>query len=239
LPEDLELLGATLIEKKQFKEAEDIFQKISADYPVPEGLEDYKKLPKQIQYAQASALYGLGKCLMEQEKVAEARKKFEELEKNYPWSSKRLEASYGIAEDLFRAKEYDEARKRLGDIAKSNAASAETRARSMFLIGKIHEEQGVFDAAIDNYLKIPVFFESVATVSAEGLWRGATLLEKQGRGELPKPSKVKKPAGGDGKDAKDGKKTEGDKPSGDGEPPKEGVGDGVTKATGPVGETTK
>ena len=219
LPEDLELLGATLIEKKQFKEAEGVFQKIATDYPVPEGLEDFKKLPKQIQYAQASALYGLGKCLMEQEKVAEARKKFEELEKNYPWSSKRLEASYGIAEDLFRAKEYDEARKRLGDIAKSNAASAETRAKSMFLIGKIHEEQGVYDSAIDNYLKIPVFFESVSTVSAEGLWRGAVLLEKQGRGELPRPAKSKKVSGADVKEAKkaDGDKAgEGAKAEGDG-----------------------
>jgi hypothetical protein len=87
----------------------------------------------------------------------------------------------------------------------------------MFLIGKIHEEQGVFDAAIDNYLKIPVFFESVATVSAEGLWRGATLLEKQGRGELPKPSKIKKPSGAE---SKEGKKPDGEKPS-DTEPPKE------------------
>jgi TolA-binding protein len=236
LPEDLELLGATLIEKKLFKEAEEIFQKIAADYPVPEGLEDHKKLPKQIQYAQASALYGLGKCLMEQDKVAEARKKFEELEKNYPWSSKRLEASYGIAEDLFRAKEYDGARKRLGDIAKSNAASAETRAKSMFLIGKIHEEQGVFDAAIDNYLKIPVFFESVATVSAEGLWRGATLLEKQGRGELPKPSKVKKPAAAEAKDGKDSEKPEREKPAAETDSSKAG---GAAKAEGDKSEAKK
>jgi hypothetical protein len=106
----------------------------------------------------------------------------------------------------------------------------------MFLIGKIHEEQGVFDAAIDNYLKIPVFFESVATVSAEGLWRGATLLEKQGRGELPKPSKVKKPTGAESKDAKDSERSEGEKPAAETDASK---GGGAAKGEGVKSEEKK
>ena len=64
----------------------------------------------------------------------------------------------------------------------------ELRANSMLLLGKIHESNKRFDQAIDNYIKIATYYQGVPEVAAEGLWRGAQLLEKQASGELPRPT---------------------------------------------------
>lgn len=72
-------------------------------------------------------------------------------------------------------------------MVKNSNATSQLRANSMLLLGIIHEEAGRFDAAIDNFIKIGTFYRA-SEAAAEGLWRGAQLLERQARGELPMPT---------------------------------------------------
>jgi len=49
----------------------------------------------------------------------------------------------------------------------------------MLLGGRIMEEKGDPEAAIDYNIKIAQFYAGVPKAAAEGLWRGGQLLEKQ------------------------------------------------------------
>lgn len=191
-PEDLDLFGSLLIETGQLEEAMRVYRKLAADYPIPAGTAP-EKAPPRVAEAQARALYGIGRTLHQQGRVTEAAGKFEQLQKLYPWSPKRLEADHGIAQALVQQQKLDEAMERLVGIIGAPAATAELRANAMLLGGRIQErrheqfaEAGraaeareALAAAINYYLKIAVFYEAVRDAAAEGLWRGAQLLEKQ------------------------------------------------------------
>jgi TolA-binding protein len=196
-PADLDLYGTSLIEQKKYEEAKAVYDKLAKDYPLPPGAVANGKVnaPQDIQEAQAIVLFGRGKILQEQKKEAEAGALFSELEKLYGWSPKNLEGSYGIALADYQKKKYDECLKRLLVIIKASTAPAELRAKAMLLLARCHEDQGHFEAAIDNYLKIPNYYSAVASAASEGLWRGANLLERQARGEIPMPTPTPKPAG--------------------------------------------
>ncbi len=199
-PADLDLYGTALIEQQKYDEAKKVYDKLAKDYPLPPNAaaEPGKiNAPQEIQEAQAMVLFGQGKILQEQKKEEEAGKLFADLEKLYGWSPKMLEANYGIALSLYQQKKYEDTLKRLVGIVKASTASPELRAKGMFLLARVHEDQGNFETAIDNYIKIGKMFSGVPTVAAEGLWRGANLLERQGKGEIPMPTpppKAAKPA---------------------------------------------
>jgi TolA-binding protein len=134
--------------------------------------------------------------------VTEAKVYFDDLEKHYGWSPKMIAANLGISEALFKDKKYDDALARLRRVITAGKAPAELRARAMFLLSRIHEEMGNYDDAINNYVKISAMYASVPKYAAEGLYRGALLLEKQSKGEIaiatpkPRPTPSKRPAPG-------------------------------------------
>ena len=197
-PEDMDLFGQSLLDNHKFDEAAEKYQKLADDYPVPKGV-DPKSAPRPIQEAQAIALAGLGKALQEKGDAASKDKgaqMFADLEKFYPWSPKMLEVNYGTAVALHDKHEDDDAIKRLLEVMKAQKASAELRAKSMLLLGKIYEGNRRFEAAIDNYIKIAVYYSGVPNVAAEGLWRGAQLQERQGTGDIPMPTPTPKPTPG-------------------------------------------
>jgi TolA-binding protein len=185
-PADLDLYSQALMEQGKLDEANKIFEKLAKDYAIPPNTEP-SKASREIQEAQSVALFGFGKVLQQQNKIDEGKAKFDELEKLYGWSPKMGEANYGIALGLFETKAYDDALKRLLAVINSRTASAELRAAGMLLYGRINEDQGKFDAAIDNYIKVARLYTGVPDKAAEGLWRGAQLLEKQASGQLPMP----------------------------------------------------
>ncbi len=188
-PEDLDLYGQALIESKKIDEAIQVYEKLENDFPL-KGAEP-KAAPREVQEAQAIIKAGLGKALQEKgdaESKAKGAKLFAELEANYPWSPKMLEVNYGTAVALHDQKQDDEAIKRIQEVIRGQKSSAELRAKSMLLLGKIHEANGRFELAIDNFIKISVFYGGVPKVAAEGLWRGAQLLERQASGEIPMPT---------------------------------------------------
>ena len=195
-PDDLDLYGQALIENKKIDEAIKIYEKINIDNPLPPG-GDYRAAPREIQEAQADYLAGLGKALQEKGDAAskeKGAKLFAELEEKYPWSPKMLEVNYGTAIALHDQKKDDDAIKRLQEVMRGAKATAELRAKSMLLLGKIHEANERYELAIDNYIKISVFYAGVPAVAAEGLWLGGQLLERQARGEIPMPTPTPKPA---------------------------------------------
>jgi hypothetical protein len=118
---------------------------------------------------------------------------FAELEAKYPWSPKMLEVNYGTAVSLFDEGKFEEAGKRLQEVIRAQKSTAELRAKSMLLLGKIHEKSGRYEMAIDSFIKISVFYKGVPKVAAEGLWLGGQLLERQASGEIPMPTPTPKP----------------------------------------------
>jgi TolA-binding protein len=188
-PADLDLYGTALLEQKKTDEARKVYDKLAADYPNPPGVEPDKVPNQQIQEAQAISLYGIGKCYQSQGNVAEAGKYFDRLKKYYPWSPKMLEASYGIAQSLFEQKKYDEALPLIVQIIRARTTTPELSASALLLGGRVLEEKSnigsdadrktSLDGAIDYYIKCAINYENVQAVAAEGLWRGAQLIEKQ------------------------------------------------------------
>ncbi len=184
-PADLDLYGEALIREHKLDDAWKVYEKLGKDYPPPRG-GDPTKASREIQEAQAIMLFGEGKVLQEQKKSDEAKQKFDTLKQLYPWSPKMLEANYGIASSLFEQKKYDDALKLLIGVTRATQAPAELRAKAMMLLARVNEAEGDADAAIANYIKIEAVFGGGApALSAEGLWRGAQLLEKQGAGQIP------------------------------------------------------
>jgi len=188
-PADIDLYGGALIEQGKFDEAVGIFQKLAKDYPVPAGVAP-DKAPTQIQEAQSISIYGIGRALQKQGNVAEAAQQFDTLKKLYPWSPKILEANFGIAQSLVQKGNLDDATALLTGIIRAPTATAELRADAMLLGGDIQaakfsnaqndkEKNAALDAAIDYYIKIATFYQGVPAAAAEGLWKGAQLLEQQ------------------------------------------------------------
>ena len=114
-----------------------------------------------------------------------------------------LEADFGIAEGMVQDKKLDEAAALLVQIIRAQTATADLRANSMFLLGGIYEQKGDIASAIDQYIKIAVFYEGVPKTASEGLWKGGQLLEQQApsmpdkakkKGEATKTSQMAKSA---------------------------------------------
>ncbi len=177
-PADLDLWGTALIKKKQLDEAQKVYEKLAGDYPIPANVTP-DKVPRGIAEAQAIALFGFGQVLQEQGKTAEAAQKFAELKTKYPYSPKLMEADYGIAAGEAQKKDYKKALERLSPIVRNPNADTHLRAQAMLLIGKISEETGEIDVAINNYIKIGTMFPAEQELAPEGLWRGAQLIEKK------------------------------------------------------------
>jgi TolA-binding protein len=204
--EELDLYGRSLIENKRYDEAMKVYEKVEIDYKP--GSADPTKAPRDIQDAQAIALFGKSKVLQEQaaalkadgkadeagKKTAEAGALAEQLKKLYGWSKYALEANFPQAQSLHEQKKDDEAMKLLIEVIKAKDATPELRARSMLLLGKIHQANGRNENAIDNFMKIASYYGAVADAAAEGLWLGAQLLEKQAKGEIPMPTPPPKAA---------------------------------------------
>lgn len=188
-PSDLDIYGLALVDDKKLDEATAVFEKLVKDYPNPTG-SPLNQAPREIQEAQAIALFGRGRIAQEKKLTAEAGKFFQQLKALYPWSPKVLEADYGIAESLRAEGKLDEAQALLTAIIRAQTATADLRANSFLLLGEIQQdrmkaatdpkEAAKFrDAAIDSFLKIAQFYAGVPKAASEGLFKGAQLLEAQ------------------------------------------------------------
>ena len=188
-PGDIDIYGIALLEDNKADEAAAVFQKLAKDYPNPPGT-PYNQAPAIVQEAQATVLFGQGRVAQEKKQTAEAGKLFQQLKALYPWSPKVLEADYGIAESLRAESKPDEAQVLLTGIIRAPNATAELRADSFLLLGKMMEDKmkatadpkdaaKFRDGAIDSFLKIAQFYGGVPEAASEGLWQGGQLLEAQ------------------------------------------------------------
>ncbi len=188
-PKDIDIYGLALLDAGKPDEALAVFEKLAADFPVPDGVEP-GAAPPNVQEAQATVLFGRGRVAQEKGQTAEAGEFFQQLKSLYPWSPKGLEADYGIAQSLRAQNKGDEAMPLLGAIIRAPNATAELRANSFLLYGHIMKEKAAAESdpakktenrasAIDFFLKIPQFYSGVPAAAAEGLWEGGQLLEEQ------------------------------------------------------------
>lgn len=177
---DIDLYAAALLEQGKIDESAKLYRKLAADFPIPDAAHP-EKAPQQIQEAQAVALFGSAKALQAQGQIAPAAAQFEQFKKLYPSSpaAKILEANYGIAVAAHAEKQDDKAIPLLIQVSRARTGTIELRANAMLLLAKIQEAKNELLPAIDQYLKIPLFYEAVPAAAAEGLWCGAVLLEKQ------------------------------------------------------------
>jgi len=188
-PKDIDIYGLALLEADKTDEAQAVFEKLAADYPVPAGTAP-NAAPTLVQESQATAIFGKGRVAQERGQTAEAGQFFQELKTTYPWSPKGLEADYGIAQSLRSQNKPDEAMQLLGGIIRAQNATAELRANSFLIYGHIMKDKMTAEAdpkkkdenrssAIDFFMKIPQFYSGVPGAAAEGLWEGGQLLEQQ------------------------------------------------------------
>ncbi|MFV0336995.1 MAG: tetratricopeptide repeat protein [Chthoniobacterales bacterium] len=188
-PEDIDFYGLALIDKDNTEKAEAVFAKLAKDYPNPAGV-DPTQAPAPIQQAQATALFGQARVAQQKGDTAQASTLFQELKKLYPWSPKVLEAELGIAKAEYEAKKLADAIARLPAIMRSQTATVELKADATMLYGDImllrakessdpKEKEEKTLAAIDYYLQIAAFYPAATRQAAEGLWKGAQLLEEQ------------------------------------------------------------
>lgn len=190
---DLDAYASALLEQGRYDDVEAVAEKLIKDYPLPPNI-DIEKLPRSVTEGASLSLFYKAKVLQLTKKTAEAAAKFDELKKKFPYSPKLAEADLGIAGDLFKQKKYPEALELATPVAKATTASPEVRARAMMLIGQICEDQGDIDAAINNFIKISIFFEGLPELAAEGLWRGAQLQEKKASGQVVQKAPAATPA---------------------------------------------
>ncbi len=153
-----------------------VFDKLAADYPLPAGVNP-AQAPADVQEAQALVLYGRGKMAAANGDTAGAGRAFAELKKDYPRSPKVPEANLGLAENLVAEGKGDEAMPLLAQVARVTTAPLNVRARGLFLNGEVQAKKGSVEAA-DAYLKVAAFYPT-APEAAEGLWKGAQILEQQ------------------------------------------------------------
>jgi TolA-binding protein len=200
-PKDLDVYGLALVDSGKLDEAQAVFEKLAADYPVPAGGAPNSG-PPLVQEAQATSIFGKGRVAQQRGQTAEAGQFFQQLKIQFPWSPKVLEADYGIAQSLRSEKKPDEAMALLGGIIRAQNATAELRANSFLLYGHIMKDKMAAEAdpkkkaencgaAIDFFMKIPQFYSGVPGAAAEGLWEGGQLLEQQAA-TLTEESKPKK-----------------------------------------------
>jgi tetratricopeptide (TPR) repeat protein len=194
---DLQRFANALLAAGKGEEARPVFERIRKEFPVS-GPKD----PKQ--YAQASALFGLGQIDFQAGRKAESEKYFSELATKYPWSDKLQEANFLRAQALAEAGKYDGTKSDPGafelwiGVIESGNASNEMKARSMLAFGQSLEnvasknistrqlDQGVgkakldpLDLAVTYYQKIDLYYDSLPELSAQGLLRAAKIRRGQ------------------------------------------------------------
>ncbi|NDE85234.1 MAG: hypothetical protein EB056_04305 [Verrucomicrobia bacterium] len=190
---DLERFAKALLAAGKNEEARPVFERIRKEFPAS-GPKD----PKQ--YAQASALFGLGQIEFQAGRKPEAEKLFAQLAKEYPWSEKVQEANYLRGLSLVEAGKLDGDKNNPGafdlwtGVIESNRASNEIKAKTMLVFGQTLEKKpstkllesepgkpkhDPLDLAVEYYQKIDLYYDSLPELSGEGLLRAAKVRKGQ------------------------------------------------------------
>lgn len=176
-PADLEGFGLALIENGEIDEAEKVFDKLAADYPVPAGVEPRLAGPDIVR-AQAGALFGKGMIYKKRGDEALAMQSFTQLKEQFPFSDKLLEANIAIGEGLFESGKYDEALKLFSGVISQSTAPPALRSKSLLLGGQAHAKKGDLAAAVDFLGKCAAFFPDEKDNAAAALLLAGEFYEQ-------------------------------------------------------------
>lgn len=194
---DLERFAKALLGAGKNEEARPVFERIRKEFPA-KGPKD----PRQ--YAQASALFGLGQIDFQAGRKPEAEKLFAQLAKDYPWSEKVQEANYLRGLSLAETGKLDGDKNNPGafdlwtGVIESNRAANEIKAKTMLVFGQTLEKKpetkllqsepgkpkhDPLDLAAEYYQKIDLYYDSQPELSGEGLLRAAKVRQAQNRND--------------------------------------------------------
>ena len=190
---DLERFAKALLGAGKNEDARPVFERIRKEFPAS-GPKD----PKQ--YAQASALFGLGQIEFQANRKPEAEKLFAQLAKDYPWSEKVQEANYLRGLSLAEAGKLDGDKNNPGafdlwtGVIESNRAANDIKAKTMLVFGQTLEKKPAtkllesepgkpkhdpLDLAVEYYQKIDLYYDSLPELSGEGLLKAAKVRKGQ------------------------------------------------------------
>lgn len=136
--EDLDRYGSILIDLKKYDEALKIYLRLKDDFGKYKAADGTMK---DNPHVLATVSSGLAIIYINLGKTAEAEPYFKDLEKNYQWSPKYVEAMLFQAEGLYKAKKIDEALKKLVDVTEFPKSAKDVQARALFRLGEILLEQ--------------------------------------------------------------------------------------------------
>ena len=124
----------------------------------------------------------MANALDKEGKTADAGQLFTQFKTTYPWSPKVVEANFGIAKSLVQQKKLDDASKLLVGIVGSRTAPSEPARTRLFAYRRYPVREGQYRRRYRSYLKTAAYYGGVPDAAAEGLWKGAQMLEKQAAG---------------------------------------------------------
>jgi tetratricopeptide (TPR) repeat protein len=162
-PSALIILGNLYSEKGEFQASHDYFELL---------------LEKGSRFKQ-EAYVGMGSASLAAGRTGEAKSEFEEALKV---NSGNPAANVGLGKVAVAESRYDDARSFLAPIAdKSTTISG---AEAQFYLGKIEQDQGNYELAIENYSKVRVLFEAFEVWVSRALYNSAECHIRLGnRGE--------------------------------------------------------
>ena len=173
--QEYDRFGSLLLENKDWDEALKIYQILKDNFPT-------------VQYAQASATYGLGAAYAGKGDVAQAEGLFKELAEKYKWSEKILNAEYNRGLAQRDKNNYAEAFKIWKDVLASPRSNADdVKSRTMVEFGKTLKLMGdkglttpetnvkgkeipIYELAANYCLKAYFFYANQTAVVPEGMY---------------------------------------------------------------------
>jgi tetratricopeptide (TPR) repeat protein len=180
-----ERYGDLLTTDKNYEAAIDVYLKMEARF-------------KEDPQTQANAVWGLGNAYLQtgaafweanqsdkaQEYFDKARVQFDRLQKEFAWHKHAADAQFGIGYIAERQNRCDEAIKIYEEVAAR--LKGEARIRSLLGLGRCQEKKGDCKSAVDNFVKVAVFYEKYEEFACEALWRAGQCYEKLGPAERDK-----------------------------------------------------
>ena len=156
--------GMQAFSAKQYQKTIDTMDAIARDKA---GVE----VDKMARIVMAKAYIGL-------DKAGEAVSQFDEIFKVYDTANKDSKIELEYANALLAAKQYGKLETVLGEIIQNGPRDAAAKAQNMR--GDMKMTQSQPDAALLDYMRTAVFFESEEIAAPEGLYKAADILSKKG-----------------------------------------------------------
>jgi len=162
-PDYYDQYGQLLTDTKKFDQAIEVYLKMETEY-------------KDDQSNVAHAVWGLGNAYLQAGLYDKAVTEFDRLIKDFPWHPHAADAEFGKGLVLESQGKFAEAKKIYEEVAAK--LKGEARIRSLLGLGRCQAALGDCKSAVENFLKVALFYEKFGEFASEALWRAGECFEK-------------------------------------------------------------